>query len=307
MGVVHAHGAAEWEQAISVGFVPLRLGHATDAFHGTLTQTALLPGFTLATVRTHGDSEVLRTPRLTCAEPREDLLFSLHLSGRGSVRQGEREVSLEPGSGAVYDAALPYSLRFPESSREIVLQMPRRMLSERFDRLDEARGRALTARQPATRVLSTFLRELAGTVPLLGAEERAELAWSAVDLLATALRAAAGQAWTVPTGRLALLESMRAFVRDHHADPELTPAVLARRHSVSVRYATALFAESGTSPAAYIRDQRLRRAYRALTDPRQSHRTVAGIAARVGFRDRTTFTRAFVRRYGTTPADLRAG
>jgi AraC-like DNA-binding protein len=62
----------------------------------------------------------------------------------------------------------------------------------------------------------------------------------------------------------------------------------------------------GTSPAAFIRAQRLQAAHRALSDPRQAHRTTAGIATQYGFADRTTFTRAFVREYGITPAELRA-
>ncbi|MGW5877275.1 AraC-like ligand-binding domain-containing protein [Nocardiopsis terrae] len=306
MNAVHAHGAAEWEQAISTGFVPLRLGRVADGFHGSLSQTCLLPGVTVTTVRTHGDSEVLRTARLAGATPRDDLLFSLHLSGVGTVRQGDREARLEPGAGALYDVALPYSLRFPASSREIVLQLPRRMLSERFDRVDEACGRALGAQRPTTRVLAAFLRELADTGPRLDTESRAELAWSSAELLATALRAAAGEPRPLSEGRRALLETMCAHVRERCIDPGLTPQVLAGRHSVSVRYTTALFAEADTSPGAFIRDQRLNRAHRALTDPRQAHRTIAGIAAGSGFGDRTTFTRAFVRRFGVTPAELRA-
>ncbi|WP_159942823.1 MULTISPECIES: helix-turn-helix domain-containing protein [unclassified Nocardiopsis] len=306
MNAVHAHGAAEWEQAISTGFVPLRLGRVADGFHGSLTQTGLLPGVTVTTVRTRGDSEVLRTPRLAGSAPRDDLLFSLHLSGTGTVRQRGRETRLEPGTGAVYDAAVPYSLHFPASSREIVLQLPRRMLSERFDRVDEACGRPLSTRQPATRVLAAFLRGLVAAMPRLDAESRADLAWSSAELLVTALRAAAGEPRPVPEGRRALLEAMRVHVRERCADPRLTPEVLARRHSVSVRHVTALFAEAGTSPAAFIREQRLNRAHRALTDPRQAHRTIAAIAAGAGFADRTTFTRAFVRRYGATPAELRA-
>jgi AraC-like DNA-binding protein len=42
-----------------------------------------------------------------------------------------------------------------------------------------------------------------------------------------------------------------------------------------------------------------------LADPRHAHRTTAVIAAQYGFADRTTFTRAFVREYGITPAELR--
>ncbi len=91
---------------------------------------------------------------------------------------------------------------------------------------------------------------------------------------------------------------MRSCVQDHLTDSSFAPAVLARRHGISARNAADLFAEAGTSPATYIRDQQLKAAHRVLADPRQSHRTIARIAAQLGFTDRTTFTRAFVRQYG---------
>ncbi|MHC5908344.1 helix-turn-helix transcriptional regulator, partial [Streptomyces sp. S6] len=120
-----------------------------------------------------------------------------------------------------------------------------------------------------------------------------------------ALRAAAGAGSGVPTGKEALLAAMRGYVREHLADPALTPEAIARRHRVSPRYTADLFAADGTSPAAFIRTERLRAAHLLLTDPRYTDLTVSATAARCGFSDRTTFTRAFVRTYGRTPAELR--
>ncbi|MER5699954.1 helix-turn-helix domain-containing protein [Streptomyces mirabilis] len=307
MGAHIAESADEWVHLISESFVPLSLANVSGSFHGSAEQTVLLPGVTVTDVRTHGSSVVLRTPRLVRVAPREDYLFSLHLGGSGAVVQDEREALLRPGAGALYDATRPYRLVFPTDTREIVLQVPRRPLRDRVSGIDELSGRTLPADHPAARVLAAFLRELTGVSQELTPGQRAEFGLTAIDLLATALRATAGEETSTPTGRQALLRAMRDCVREHLTDSSFTPAVLARLHGISPRYAADLFAEAGTSPAAYIRDQRLRAAHRALTDPRQSHRTIAGIAAHLGFTDRTTFTRAFVRQYGTTPADLRAG
>lgn len=305
MAVVVASSADEWAQMISESFVPLSLGDVADTFRGSVEQTVLFPGVTVTDVHTHGRSIVRRTQRLTKAEPREAYVFSLHLDGSGTVIQGDREAVLRPGAGALYDTARPYQLDFPTSTREIVLQMPRRVLRDRVVGVDDACGRALPARHPATRLLAAFLRELASASPELEEEHRAELAWTGVELLATALRAALGEERTFLNGRQALLHAMKIYVREHLSDPDLTTATLAQRHGISMRYAADLFAEAETSPAAFIRGQRLHAAYRALADPRQAHRTAASIAAQYGFADRTTFTRAFVRHYGITPAELR--
>ncbi len=67
--------------------------------------------------------------------------------------------------------------------------MPREQLRRRFGRVEEICGLALPAERPATRILAAFLRELTTVAVDLDADQRSELGDTAVDLLATALRA----------------------------------------------------------------------------------------------------------------------
>nr|WSY48930.1 helix-turn-helix domain-containing protein [Streptomyces sp. NBC_00886] len=306
MGVVVAKGPDEWAQLLSESFVPLSLGSVSGSFRGSVRSSALGSVATLTEVRTHGASVVLRSARLARSEPSDDCLFSLHLDGEGAVLQGGCEAVLPCGGGALYDASRPYELRFPTGTRQLVLQTPRDQLRDRVGRLEDLCGRPLPARHPTVRVLAAYVRELADTGDGLTGGQRTELGLTAIDLLATALRAVAGEGAGVPSGRTALLAAMQAYVRERLADPRLSPEALARRHGVSLRYTAELFAADGTSPAAFIRAERLRAAHRALTDPRYADLTVAAVAVRCGFADRTTFTRAFVRAYSRTPAELRA-
>jgi AraC-like DNA-binding protein len=52
--------------------------------------------------------------------------------------------------------------------------------------------------------------------------------------------------------------------------------------------------------------QRLARANRLLCDPQLADRTLTAIAFESGFGDLSYFNRAFRRRYGGSPADIRA-
>lgn len=306
MGIVIARSADEWAQVITESFVPLSLGSVSGPFRGSLRSSALGSVATLADVRTHGPSVVLRSARLVRTEPRDDCLFSLHLDGEGGVVQGGREAALTCGGGALYDASRPYELRFPTGTRQLVLQMPRDQLRDRVGRVEDLCGRALPAEHPTVRVLAACLRELVDSADGLTGDQRTELGLTALDLLGTVLRATAGETSVVPSGKAVVLASMKAYVRDHLADPRLTPEILARRHRVSSRYTAALFAADGSSPAAFIRAERLRVARRLLSDPRYTGLTVSAVAVHCGFTDRTTFTRAFVRVYGRTPGALRA-
>ncbi|MER5699740.1 helix-turn-helix domain-containing protein [Streptomyces mirabilis] len=307
MGVIVAKSPDEWAQAITESFVALSLGSMSGSFHGSVRSSVLGSAATLTEVRTYGSSVVRRSARLVRREPSDDCLFSLHLEGAGAVLQGEHEAWLTCGGGALYDASKPYELRFPTDTRQLVLQVSREQLRNRIVRVEDVCGHALPARHPAVRVLAAYVRELADTCDDLSGDQSAELGLTAVDLLATALRAVAGGDSGVPSGRAVLLASMHAYVREHLADPCLAPGALAHQHRVSVRYVAELFAASGTSPAAFIRAERLRAAHRTLVDPRYAGLTVASVAARCGFTDRTTFTRAFFRAYGRTPAEVRGG
>ncbi|MFF3659283.1 helix-turn-helix domain-containing protein [Streptomyces olivochromogenes] len=55
-----------------------------------------------------------------------------------------------------------------------------------------------------------------------------------------------------------------------------------------------------------MRDQRLERARRSLGDPRRRDFAMAAVAAQLGLTATTTFTRAFCRAYGVTPAEFRS-
>jgi PAS domain S-box-containing protein len=114
--------------------------------------------------------------------------------------------------------------------------------------------------------------------------------WQAVQAEVPASRA-------VPD-REALLGRIRHFVDENATDPDLDPASLARAHHVSLRLLQALFAESGSSPARFIRDQRLIEARRLL----EGGESISRAGALSGFPDSGTFTRAFRRRFGCTPS-----
>jgi AraC family transcriptional regulator, positive regulator of tynA and feaB len=86
------------------------------------------------------------------------------------------------------------------------------------------------------------------------------------------------------------------------ADPELSPAMLARELHVSVRTLYRAFASVGQSVASYIRQRRLEQARLALTAP-SSRLSITELAAYWQFADGSHFTRAFKKRYGQTPAE----
>ncbi|HEY9370890.1 helix-turn-helix transcriptional regulator, partial [Streptomyces sp.] len=81
-------------------------------------------------------------------------------------------------------------------------------------------------------------------------------------------------------------------------------AALSDTFKVSTRTMLRRFAdETGQSPLAYLQSSRVRRARHLLET---THRTVAGIAAAVGYKDPGTFAALFAKHTGQRPRDYRA-
>ncbi|SEH03839.1 AraC-type DNA-binding protein [Nonomuraea solani] len=99
----------------------------------------------------------------------------------------------------------------------------------------------------------------------------------------------------------ALARAAKDLTDDHLADPDLSPAMLARELGVTVRTLQRAFASTDESAAAYIRRRRLEQAGLALTAP-SGRPSVSELAAHWQFADSSHFIRAFKRQYGQTPA-----
>jgi AraC-like DNA-binding protein len=261
---------------------------------------------TLTQWRHQGQMSVVRTDRMAARASADDLmLFSVYMSGQSRVRQHDRFVELAPGTGVLNETRSPYKRVSSTETRSLTLRFSRNLLPLRTAEITEACARSMDPAAPAMQLLSGYLGRLFEVADGLTAPQRLDAGHAAVDLLAMTLRDVTPSVPSADGSAGVLLDMMRTHVRDHLADPELRVEELARRHHVSVRHAYTLFERIGTTPGAYLREQRLLAAQAILSDPRHGWRRVSDIAAAVGYLDLSTFERAFRRQYGTTPAGWR--
>jgi AraC-like DNA-binding protein len=73
---------------------------------------------------------------------------------------------------------------------------------------------------------------------------------------------------------------------------------------VSVRTLYEAFEGTGETPSALIRRRRLERCHAELSQ--EGGESITEIASRWGFRDSSTFSRAFREQFGVAPRDVRA-
>ncbi|MEU1134076.1 AraC family transcriptional regulator [Streptomyces sp. NPDC005900] len=132
---------------------------------------------------------------------------------------------------------------------------------------------------------------------------------SATTELVRALLLSAAHAEDAPAVRSVLDETLltrvRAYVRRHLADRDLTPERIAAEHAISVRGLYVLLGEAGISLEQWLIGERLAKARQMLAAARYDRLTVAAVAARCGFSSPSHFSRRFRAEYGMTPGEWR--
>ncbi|GAA1195929.1 helix-turn-helix domain-containing protein [Pseudonocardia alaniniphila] len=233
------------------------------------------------------------------------MLFCVHVAGRSHVRQHDRFAELTAGSGVFYEARSAWELLSSGESRSLTLHFSRDLLPLRTAEITEGCARSMDPAAPAMQMLSGYLDRLFDLADDLTASQRLDAGHAAIDLLAMALRDVTPALPGDGGPAHVLLDMMLTHVRDHLADPRLHAEELARRHHVSVRHAQTLFERIGTTPGAYLREQRLLAARAMLSDPRYAGVGISDVGAAVGFLNLRTFERAFRRQFGMTPGGWR--
>ena len=161
----------------------------------------------------------------------------------------------------------------------------------------------------ALQLLTRYVRLFDDQQSLATPELRGLVVTHVYDLVALAL-GATRDAVAIANGRgvrAARLHAIKTEILNSLSRDELSLASLADpRHRVTPRHVQTLFESDGTTFSRFLLDQRLARAHRMLSNPLLAVRTISAIAYEAGFSDLSHFNRAFRRRYGATPSDIRA-
>jgi AraC-like DNA-binding protein len=226
--------------------------------------------------------------------------------GEVLVEQNGRRIHLVSGDIGVIDPARP--VRYCHSdSTQITVAFPRAMLPLAHHDLAKRAPLRVPGERGTAALVSALARQLPGHLDDSHAAEALQLGNAVVDLLAVALTAHLDGETGRPrdVGHDVLLRQVYAFVDEHLADPDLSPARIAAAHHVSVRQLHNLFAAEHTTVAGWVRQRRLDRCRRDLLEPTQRARSVQAIATRWGLPNPAHFNRLFKATYGVPPGQYR--
>ncbi|OYZ19595.1 MAG: hypothetical protein B7Y31_15010 [Novosphingobium sp. 16-62-11] len=230
----------------------------------------------------------------------------LHLQCRGTSEHAQKraECALQPGDFVLASPHEPYSIKL-SGHEMLVVEFPRAPLVERFPDVDDALMQRMCGSTPGGRVFHDFLLSLWQHGERAGEDPEWETGVNAVfyDLAAMAMRGA--QRPQAVIGEDDLRARVTTMVAAHLEDPSLRTASIADACRISMRTVQNVFAAMGTTPTAYVLEQRLKRAAdRLVARPDAS---ITEIAFELGFNDSAYFTRCFRQQFGAAPRDWRLG
>ena len=238
----------------------------------------------------------------------DQLYFGITLEGRSVAQHRHGEVTLRDGDGLLLSAPEGFTMTHPAQVKFLGLRLSRAMLGKHLNNIDEAMMRVIRRDTPVLVLLTRYLGIALDTALPTTAGLQGVVASHVYELAAMALGGVTGESVLSAHGvgvRAARLRAIKAHIIANLADCGLSVSAVAARQGVTPRYVHKLFESEGITYSGFVLGQRLERVCWLLTDPRWAGHSISDLAFEAGFGDLSYFNRAFRRRYGATPSDIR--
>jgi AraC-like DNA-binding protein len=294
-----------WREVFGRSLLQVEVERAGDGpFRASATMRALC-GIRMLSAATSGVI-YRRPPGLV---QNDDLIFSLGATKGSLAQQRNREACAAEHGDALLMLGAEWSMVARSQEGPLcALRLPRSALVASVRNVEDLYCRRIPGGSASLQLLRRYLATLDEIEDIATPELQQAAADHITDLIVLTLGATrdAAQLAQGRGVRGARFHSIKSDIAARLNDEALSIRAVAARHKVTPRYIQRLFEESGSTFTEYVLSQRLARAHRLLTDARLAPRTLTAIAFEVGFSDLSYFNRAFRRRFGASPSDLRA-
>lgn len=304
-GIEPSKRYAAWQGAICDVYVHVDVesekrsdyhGFIREARFGSITMTDVLLS----------EQRISRRERHIAKLDKDCYYLEFVQQGQINILQSGQSLLSNTGMAAIFSASEAYDLECVGKVRSLYLEIPREEFAERFrkDRIPVAR--TMATGRGLGRIAAEFCSMLALEGATLDAPVRSRLGDELMDVLALALEMGDKDDLLADrTVRQARLRSVKAWIEEHLADPDLSLEKIAKNNGISLRHLHYLFRLTDMSVSEWIWDRRLQRCYDVLTHPELRPLSVTEVAYQWGFSSSSHFSTAFRRKFGISPSDLR--
>jgi AraC-like DNA-binding protein len=294
-----------WRDLLTRKLLPAEVQPLHDGPFHVDVQLRALPGlrFSWGAV----DASHYRRPRNIAASEDDDFVILVNLDGEFVSTQNGREVKLGAGDACLMACIDPGLFYRPELGRVVCIRVPSERMASLVPRLHDKTREIIPRDSEALRLLTSYIGVLGGTQTLSTPELRASIVTHIHNLAALVLHPTNDNfACAEHNGlRAARLRAIKSYILKNLARGDLNVGQVAAHIRLTPRSVQMLLEDEGTTFSQFALQSRLARVYAALADRRNRHRTIGDIALECGFGDISYFNRAFRRRYGASPTEIR--
>lgn len=228
------------------------------------------------------------------------------LDGVMSLSQNGNFGTMRPGQAYLFNAARPAQFNFHTPFEEVIVGIPRAVLSKFLPNLDRYTALPI-AMTPNFELLRSLIFTTANTLTAHEADDPAlqQLSDTFASLAGFALASAFRPDDRRSPHRDALLLIVQDFMRHHLDDPDINPAKIASANHMSERALFDLFKRNDLSVMDWLWEVRLSRARELLSDPKLSHLSAAEVAYCCGFKNTAHFSTRFKKAFSLSPTEYR--
>jgi AraC-like DNA-binding protein len=294
-----------WREGICRSFCRLDAEPSENDRIDCRVDFALVHSLTLATPT--GSSARFARTRDLVIDGCDDLVLIQASRGPVHVTQKGQSIDLAAGQGYLIEMNVAASVALNNTGKYTTTRFPRRSLLQVAPNAEAKLSQPLGGNTALMTMIDRYFALCYDVARDLDAAGQQTAAQHLTDLVGLLLRNNADQEELVERGYShARLELLKSETLKHLCRSNLTIGLIARATGLGTRQAQRIFAESGTTFTECVLAQRLALAHKLLIDPLHRHRKVSDVAYSVGFGDLSYFNRAFRRRFGIAPSDMRA-
>ncbi|MDX3664048.1 helix-turn-helix domain-containing protein [Streptomyces sp. ID05-26A] len=245
------------------------------------------------------------TTRSSRSASGEHIAIGVHETGVAHYEVGATAHTVRAGEILVVDVGRPFSFGWRGRGAALSLNTSAEHLALPADLVRRAGPRLRSS--PLFELFSRHILDITRNADLLSPGPAAEMLGAASIELARALIATAADnaAGARDVLEQTLVVQVRAYVRQHLRDPDLSPGTIATALALSPRHLHRVCANANLRLEQWIIASRLDHAKAELVHPSSRHRSIATVARSWGFKDPTHFARRFRIAFGMLPNEWR--
>ena len=234
----------------------------------------------------------------------DNYLAVILLAGSYLLEQNGREVFLQPNDMTIYDATKPHRIQSTHGFSKLLVSIPRNMMRDNLAGIEHCTALKVSGQMGMGAVATQFIQSAANQVANVPVDYFDALSEQSLDLLTLAFTSVRPQHFNLCRSRSISLKIVKDFIASYLTNPQLDTAMIAAGTRFSARYITDLFKDEHTSLMRYVWSCRLEKCYKEMLV--LNNYSVSIIAFKWGFNDMSHFSRAFKKRFGLSPSDLKA-